>query len=79
MRTSGRSSTNRRPSRVADEVLRTLLANGGPYVNQLTAEQLREGPGKLWHANPGEKRIPFWSQIHEGTPFPSQSLPTQST
>lgn len=60
---------------VADEVLRTLLANGGPYVNQLTAEQLREGPGKLWHANPGEKRIPFWSQIHEGTPFPSQSLP----
>lgn len=59
----------------ADEVLRMLLANGGPTIEHIKAEELREGPGKLAHANPGEKKIPFWEQINQRTPFPSVSRP----
>lgn len=59
----------------ADEVLRTLLANGGPTIEHITAEELRKGPGKLAHTNPGEKKIPFWEQVSQRTPFPSVSRP----
>ncbi len=59
----------------ADEILTLLLEKGGPTVDHLTAQELRQGPGKLAHANPGEKRIPFWEQIHERTPFPTVSRP----
>ena len=54
---------------------RLLLANGGSTIDHLTLEELREGPGKLAHANPGETRIPFWEQIHNGDPFPTVSRP----
>ena len=59
----------------ADEVLRMLLKNGGPTIEHITAEELREGPGKLAHSNPGEKKIPFYEQIHGREPFPSLSRP----
>ncbi len=59
----------------ADEILTLLLEKGGPTIDHLTAQELRQGPGKLAHANPGEKRIPFWEQIHERTPFPTVSRP----
>ncbi len=59
----------------ADEVLALLLKNGGSTIDHLTPEELRQGPGKLAHANPGEKRIPFWEQIHERVPFPTVSRP----
>ena len=52
-----------------------LLEKGGWTIDQITLDQLREGPGKLAHANPGEKKIPFWEQIHEGQPFPTLSRP----
>lgn len=59
----------------ADEVLALLLEKGGPTIDHLTPEQLRQGPGKLAHTNPGEKRIPFWEQINERIPFPTVSRP----
>ncbi len=59
----------------ADEVLALLLEKGGPTIDHLTPEELRHGPGKLAHANPGEKRIPFWEQINERIPFPTVSRP----
>ena len=59
----------------SDEVLALLLEKGGPTIDHLTPEELRRGPGKLAHANPGEKRIPFWEQIHERVPFPTVSRP----
>ncbi len=59
----------------ADEVLALLLEKGGPTIDHLTPEELRQGPGKLAHSNPGEKRIPFWEQIHERVPFPTVSRP----
>lgn len=59
----------------AEEVLRTLLANGGDTISHITVEDLKAGPCKLAHANPGEKKIPFWEQIHEGQPFPTVSRP----
>ncbi len=60
---------------VSEQVCRLLLEKGGPTIDHLTLEQLREGPGKLAHANPGEKRIPFWEQVHNGDPFPTVSRP----
>ena len=59
----------------AEEVLRTLLENGGETIDHITVEDLRAGPCKLAHSNPGEKKIPFWEQIHEGLPFPTVSRP----
>ncbi len=61
--------------KVAGQVLKTLLENGGPTINHLTAAELAAGPGKLAHANPGEKKIPFYEQIHDGMPFPTVSRP----
>lgn len=59
----------------ADEVLALLLEKGGPTIDHLTPEDLRRGPGKLAHANPGEKKIPFWEQVNERVPFPTVSRP----
>lgn len=59
----------------AEEVLRTLLENGGKTIDHITVEDLKAGPCKLAHSNPGEKKIPFWEQIHEGLPFPTVSRP----
>lgn len=59
----------------AEEVLRTLLENGGETIDHITVEDLKAGPCKLAHSNPGEKKIPFWKQIHEGLPFPTVSRP----
>lgn len=60
---------------VSEDVCRLLLKKGGFTIDKLTLEELRKGPGKLAHANPGEKKIPFWEQIHKGVPFPTQSRP----
>lgn len=59
----------------AEEVLRTLLENGGETIDHITVEDLKAGPCKLAHSNPGEKKIPFWEQIHEGLPSPTVSRP----
>lgn len=59
----------------SDEVLALLLEKGGPTIEHLTPEELRKGPGKLAHTNPGEKKIPFWEQVHNRTPFPTVSRP----
>lgn len=59
----------------AEEVLCTLLENGGETIDHITVEDLKAGPCKLAHSNPGEKKIPFWEQIHEGLPFPTVSRP----
>ncbi len=59
----------------SDEVLALLLEKGGPTIDHLTPEELREGPGKLAHANPGEKKIPFWEQVNNRIPFPTVSRP----
>ena len=61
--------------KAADDILRSLLKNGGPTINHITAEELRQGPGKLVHANPEEKHIPFWEQIQKRQPFPTVSRP----
>ena len=62
---------------VIDGVLRKVLETGGPAVEGITVEQLREGPVKMNHAhnNPGDKRISFYPQIHERKLFPPESLP----
>lgn len=59
----------------AEDVLATLLKNGGPTIEHITVDDLKKGPCKLAHANPGEKAIPFYAQIHEGKPFPTVSRP----
>lgn len=59
----------------SDEVLALLLENGGFTIDQITPEELRQGPAKLAHANPGEKKIPFWEQINNRVPFPTVSRP----
>lgn len=64
-----------RSQEVSEDVCTLLLKKGGFPVEHITLEELREGPAKLAHENPGEKKIPFWSQIHEGKPFPTLSRP----
>lgn len=59
----------------AEEVLRMLLEQGGSTINHITLEDLKAGPCKLAHTNPGEKKIPFYEQIHGGQPFPTVSRP----
>ena len=58
-----------------EAVLEKFLATGGEKVAGITVEDLRRGPVKLNHANPEDKMIPFWDQIHNRTPFPPPSLP----
>ncbi len=60
---------------VAEEVLSMLLREGGPTIDHITLEDLKKGPCKLAHENPGEKKVPFWEQTHEGKPFPTVSRP----
>jgi anaerobic selenocysteine-containing dehydrogenase len=57
------------------EVIRLLLATGGPEVEGITLEQLEAGPVELRHGSYGRKRIPFYEQIHEFQPFPPASYP----
>lgn len=59
----------------AEDVLSMLLEKGGPTIEHITLNDLKKGPCKLAHANPGEKKIPFYEQIHEGAPFPTVSRP----
>ncbi|MDR1082633.1 MAG: molybdopterin-dependent oxidoreductase [Coriobacteriales bacterium] len=63
------------PEAAAEEVIKLLLETGGTEVEGITLEHLREGPVKLRHSNPGDKRIPFYDQIHHKVPFPPQSFP----
>ena len=60
---------------VIEGVLKKLLETGGDAVAGITVEQLREGPVKMNHTNPGDKRISFWHQINERVLFPPESLP----
>lgn len=60
---------------VAEDVLAMLLEKGGPTIQHITVADLKKGPCKLAHVNPGEKAIPFYEQIHEGKPFPTVSRP----
>lgn len=60
---------------ISEDVCKLLLKEGGPTIDHITLEELREGPGKLAHDNPGEKKIPFWEQVHKGVPFPTLSRP----
>ena len=57
------------------DVLKVILENGGPMVNQITIEQLREGPVRMNLPTPDNRQIPFWEQIHQGHPFPPVSYP----
>lgn len=61
--------------KVIEGVLEKLLETGGQAVEGITVEQLRRGPVKMKHTNPGSKRIPFWHQINERVLFPPESLP----
>ncbi|MGI6032582.1 MAG: molybdopterin-dependent oxidoreductase [Coriobacteriales bacterium] len=61
--------------KATDQIIEVLLKNGGPQVAGITLEQLRQGPVKLKHANPGKKRIPYYEQIHDYQPFPPASYP----
>ncbi len=59
----------------AEDVLRMLLEKGGDTINHLSVDDLKAGPGKLAHKNPGDKKIPFYEQIHGREPFPTISRP----
>lgn len=61
--------------RVTEEVLQRLLDTGGEPLEGITIEQLRKGPVKMNHSNPGDKRIPFYDQIHNRALFPQVSYP----
>ena len=59
----------------AQDVLAMLLREGGDTINHITVDDLRAGPCKLAHANPGEKKIQFYEQIVGREPFPTVSRP----
>lgn len=60
---------------IIEQVLQGFLEKGGDTVAGITIEELRQGPVKLRHPNDGDKRIPFWDQIHNHVPFPPAQLP----
>lgn len=64
------------PDAAAEEVIRLTCETGGPELEGITLEQLKEGPVKLKHENPGRKRIPFYEQIHDKKAFPPVSYPS---
>lgn len=61
--------------KATEQIIEMLLKNGGTEVKGITLEQLRKGPVKLKHANPGNKRIPYYEQINQNAPFPPPSFP----
>ena len=64
------------PDLAAEEVIKLTMETGGPEVKGITLEELKAGPVKLRHENPGRKRIPFYEQIHDRKPFPPVSYPS---
>ena len=64
------------PDAAAEEVIKLTMETGGPEVKGITLEQLKAGPVKMNHENPGRKRIPFYEQIHDKKPFPPVSYPS---
>lgn len=64
------------PDAAAEEVIKLTMETGGPEVKGITLEQLKAGPVKMNHENPGRKRIPFYEQIHDRKPFPPVSYPS---
>ncbi|MBQ2634517.1 MAG: molybdopterin-dependent oxidoreductase [Oscillospiraceae bacterium] len=64
------------PDLAAEEVIKLTMETGGPEVAGITLEELKRGPVKLRHENPGRKRIPFYEQIHDRKPFPPVSYPS---
>ena len=65
------------PDKAAEEVIKLTCKTGGPELEGITLEQLKKGPVKLKHENPGRKRIPFYAQIHDKKPFPPESYPAK--
>lgn len=63
------------PNLAAEEVIKLTCETGGPELEGITLEQLKAGPVKMKHENPGRKRIPFYAQIHDKQPFPPVSYP----
>jgi len=61
--------------KAAEDVLAMLLAKGGDTISHITVDDLKKGPCKLAHSNPGEKKIQFYDQIVSRTPFPTVSRP----
>ena len=64
------------PNQVVEEVIKLTFEKGNFELQGLTLEDLKKGPVKFKHANPGRKRIAFYEQIHDRVPFPPQSYPT---
>lgn len=64
------------PNLAAEEVIKLTLETGGDMLKGITLEELKKGPVKMKHDNPGTKSIPFYAQIHDRKPFPPQSLPS---
>jgi anaerobic selenocysteine-containing dehydrogenase len=58
-----------------EKVVRKYLETGGPALEGITLEQLRQGPVKMRHTNPGDKRIPFYDQIQNRALFPPITYP----
>lgn len=65
------------PNTAAEEVIKLTCETGGPELKGVTLEQLKAGPVKMNHENPGRKRIPFYEQIHDRKPFPPVSYPSK--
>ncbi|NMA68257.1 MAG: molybdopterin-dependent oxidoreductase [Desulfitobacterium sp.] len=61
----------------AEEAIKLMLRTGGPAVEGITLEMLKEGPVRLKSEVPGHKQIPFYEQVQFKRPFPPQSLPAK--
>ncbi len=59
----------------AIEVTKMLLANGGMETKGITWEMLQKGPVRLHSDAPGDRQVPFYTQVHDRVPFPPRSYP----
>ncbi|HHY27055.1 MAG TPA: molybdopterin-dependent oxidoreductase [Desulfitobacterium dehalogenans] len=65
------------PDQAAEEAIKLMLRTGGPAVEGINLEQLKQGPVRLKSEVPGDRQIPFYEQVHSKLPFPPQSLPAK--
>ncbi len=59
----------------AEEITKRLLAKGHPETEGITWEMLKKGPVRLHSDAPGDRQVPFYSQIQHRVPFPPRSYP----
>lgn len=52
-----------------------LLETGGPTMEGITLDQVKEGPVRLRSPAPEDRQIPFWEQVQQREPFPPRSYP----